>query len=483
MVNSCYAQIRLCRTRSRGHLRATLGAGLRTEGRFRALGRWCGMALGCWLSACAEVPERWRVVAGGDGDDLVDSVLFGPSGESWVSGNFQKTVKLGPALLTNDFALSGVQSGFVARLSAGGTADWAFQVGQAAPSEVLALSRSGEVLWVGGTFSGEVQLGSIARTSRGRGDAFLLGCSSSDGAPTDLFSWGGEGSARVQAVTALDDGDLLIGGGFTGLLELGDEPMRAPEGDAFLARISPDGSVRWSRQIGSTGFDSVEGIALCGDDCAAALGTFETAITLGTETLQSIGSADIFVAAVNTRDGTSRWARRIGSDSLDLAGSIVAAPGGELVVAGTATGRLDVGPSSVDDGYPHAFLGRLDATGAIRWLSVLKGPGRSDGHAATVNAEGESVLVGSFSGRVGGTDLVGYQDTADGLALGFDQDGGPQWSYSFGRSGDDVGWAAGVNGSGDLLIGGSLGASRGFDLMDSPAAVSQLLVVLLPHRP
>lgn len=133
---------------------------------------------------------------------------------------------LGRAVLTNDFLRSGAQSGFVTRLSASGEVDWAFQVGQAAPSEALALASSGGLLWVGGTFSGELTLGALTRASRGPGDAFLLGCSPTDGSPSVLISWGGDGRSRVVAVTALEGGDLIVIGNFTGTLDLGNGPMR-----------------------------------------------------------------------------------------------------------------------------------------------------------------------------------------------------------------------------------------------------------------
>lgn len=440
---------------------------------------WRVLVFGFWAAACAEPVERWRLVSGGGGENAVRAVLLGPGGESWAAGSFRHQVPLGRAVLTNDFLGSGASSGFVTRLSSGGKVDWAFQLGQAAPSEALALAETKGTLWVGGTFAGELTLGSLTRTSRGESDAFLLGCSAADGSPSVLISWGGGGRTRVVTMTALDDGDLIVGGNFTGVLDLGQGPMRSSGGGAFIARLSSSGAFRWSRQIGSSDFDSVAGMASCGADCVGVLGTFESELAIGGETIRSLGATDLFVAALDPRNGAPLWVRGIGSASLDQAGSVAASPGGELVVAGTTTGRLEVAADSVDDGAPHAFLGKLDSTGAIGWFTVLAGPGASDGYGAAVNARGEPVLAGSFSGRIGETDLAGHGNTIDGFVFAFDPEGTMQWAHSWGEGGDDVTWDVSVNTSGDVLLGGSLAGRSQFDPRHDSVDASELVVLQL----
>lgn len=171
-----------------------------------------------------------------------------------------------------------------------------------------------------------------------------------------------------------------------------DGPLRGLR-DLAVARLGPDGAVRWVRQLGDEGTVAplfTRGCALATDEAGAV---YAAGLVNGRGHFrgEALPAAFTALAAAWAPDGTPRWHRLLGGTGGAEAMGVTAADG-EVRVLGYAQGGLE-GQAGL--GLGDAFLARLDpATGAPRAVRVLGGPqedvpaGLHPGGLAYVTTEG-----------------------------------------------------------------------------------------------
>jgi hypothetical protein len=242
-------------------------------------------------------------------------------GSSFVTGEFTGTLSLGPGpnRTTVEVTALGDTDAFLLRYDGDGVPQWATTagtpmgvvVGQGATAgyDVAALLDGTAV--VTGTFFG------FARFGGGEPNETML--ISAGGPWTDVFFarygssgdllWaegaGGPGSDYANAITAHDDGSIYVSGSFYGETTFGlgetNETVLTSAGgwDAFVARLFPDGRLRWVRQAGGPEGDASTGIGVRPDHSCVATGYFWGTVEFGSgslESLTSLGGWDVFLA-------------------------------------------------------------------------------------------------------------------------------------------------------------------------------------------
>jgi DNA-binding CsgD family transcriptional regulator len=118
---------------------------------------------------------------------------------------------------------------------------------------------------------------------------------------------------------------------------------RAPRQDIFLAAVSPDGALRWTRTYGSPGSDRPRAMALRSDGGVYVVGS--TNGRLGRQA--KLGRSDGFVASFDP-EGAPEWVRLVGSPSNDVVTSAAALSDGGVVVMASIASRtvaLSMDPS------------------------------------------------------------------------------------------------------------------------------------------
>lgn len=259
--------------------------------------------------------------------------------------------------------------------------------------------------------------------------------------------FGGDGLDVARTVVRAPGGDV-VAAGFT--TEDGDR-------DAWLARVTPDGTLEWSRRYGGDGLELARDVVVLPGGGFAFVGSTrppdadESAIWLvevgsdgsieETRTFESPGDArgtglvpapgggytilgdqmvdedrDVLVFRTDGTDGV-RWERTYGGDGSDVASDIAAAAGGVVV-----TGTTD---STGADGTDIYLLG-LDAQGQIEYRRTFGGSDDDFGSAVTRTRDGGVVLAGatrSFAERPGDRDMWLIRTDADGVE---------QWSRTYG---------------------------------------------------
>ncbi|MDQ7909819.1 alpha/beta hydrolase-fold protein [Phytohabitans sp. ZYX-F-186] len=209
---------------------------------------------------------------------------------------------------------------------------------------------------------------------------------------------------RFYGLTAAPDGGVYVAGYTSGALA----GPSAGDKDVILARIGPDGTVAWTRQLGGAGED--KGYAVAAD----AGGAYVAGVTsAGLPGAPYLGGTDGFVAAF-TVDGAPRWVKADG----DLFGGVAVTTAGVVVATGAAGG----------DALTTAYT----SGGAQRWRTVSGGRG-DDAGAEVVALPGGAVAVVGFTGSTFGVPAGG----ADVFALRLDGRGRQQSAAQLGTARDD----------------------------------------------
>lgn len=179
------------------------------------------------------------------------------------------------------------------------------------------------------------------------------------------------------------------------------QPFRG--GDAFVARITPDGSaLAFSTFLGGTGTDEDgRDIVLDGQGNAVVAGLTNSADFPRVSPYQvnyGGGSHDAFVTRLNTSGTALLYSTYLGGAGDDVANGVALDPSGNVYVTGSTTSSnfpLAGAFRSSLGGFEDAFLTKLASTGSSLVYSTYLGGGSWDsGNGIAVDQGGSAVVVG-----------------------------------------------------------------------------------------
>ena len=249
----------------------------------------------------------------------------------------------------------------------------------------------------------------------------------------------------VSEFVTLDPTGLpLIGGWTTG--DLGG--VNADGQDAFLAKYSASGTLAWTTQFDTTGFDFATAGAI---DHVGQI--YVAGYTTDDFFVPSNDDRDAFLAKFDPL-GQLLWTRKFGTANVIDQGWAVAVDGvGNVLVAGVTQGSLG-GPNQ---GGNDVFLLKLNASGDVLWSLQVGTPASDRSRSIAVDAVGNVYLGGLTEGSLGGPSL----GRTDAFLLKFDPAGNQQWARQFGTSAYDAVLAAAVDDDGNVFLSGETQGSLG----------------------
>ncbi len=426
------------------------------------------------LRGFAEASEpgvRWSAYLGGAKDEKGRGIAVDHSGNLLICGWTESSGWIAGGW---DTTHNGNADGFAAKLAPSGTPIWStyFGGGASDKARAMAIDGSGNLLLTGETRSPGWVAGDLNTTYGGGTDAFVVKLMASGTYAWSSYLGGGQedwangiavdGDGYVL-VTGMTASPYWVSGGwddtYNGSGELG--------GDAFVVKLTPEGTHVWSSFLGGKDSECHTG----GDIAVGATGNVLVTgntrspdwVSGGWDTVYNGGAqaGDGFLVHLNSSGGHV-WSTYLGGEGSDLGRDVAIDGGGNILVTGwtTSAGWISGGwnPAYNGEGYSgqDAFAAKLTSAGAHIWSSYLGGRGFDVSHGLAVGKDGSIVVTGHTNSKgwiSGGTDTA-FGGNSDAYVVKLSPSGGHVWSTYLGGEEPDEGRAITLDGAGNILVTG-----------------------------
>jgi len=211
--------------------------------------------------------------------------------------------------------------------------------------------------------------GALSGAGFGGIDTFLR-VYNSDGSIRFTRQFGTSSQEKFGASAVAEDGTIAISGSTEGALVGAAKGKR----DTFIRVYRSDGSVAFTRQFGTSEDDDIQDMAIDADGSFVVGG-----ITFGLLSGVARGGSDIFVRKYSSTGGIS-FTRQFGTASDEFGAFLALGSNGVIFIGGTTGGAL-VGSST---GKQDVFLRSYDEAGGILFTRQFGSP--EDEYITTINS-------------------------------------------------------------------------------------------------
>ena len=201
---------------------------------------------------------------------------------------------------------------------------------------VAKYSIQGDLLWAKQLGTGKGDYGD-AITTDSLGNIFITGYEMYERGVSKTKGFVAKYNAQGDLLWTKQIGGESSGGGGASVDSLGNAYVTGNlDGDAFIAKYNTQGDLLWTKRLGSSTWDSSQGISIDHQDNLYIAGT-----TYGDLDGASQGRSDIFIVKYNTQGGLL-WTKQLGSSGYDTNRGISADNFGNLYIIGKNGGDLAV---------------------------------------------------------------------------------------------------------------------------------------------
>lgn len=315
----------------------------------------------------------------------------------------------------------------------------------------------------------------FVRTRRVCGLAVLVGVwmTSTAFAEMPAFRWaataGSKGYDYGTGIAVDNEGNTYICGYFRGQQARFEEYVLAGKGEAdiFLAKYDRVGKLVWLRQAGGSADDYARAVAIDAEGNCYLTGSFQSpTIKFDEEVIKRNSDAEIFVAKF---DGTGKvlWVRQAGGGSGGggSGNGIAVGADGYVYVCGYFNGDINFSDLTLkNSGFNDIFVARYDTSGELDWVRQIGGPGDDVASAITVDAQGNSFVVGGFEDNVrfSRNIALGSAGLVDSFVAKLDNTGRTVWAQRAGGPNMDVAYSVALDPQGNVIVSGGFNGTESY---------------------
>ncbi len=252
-------------------------------------------------------------------------------------------------------------------------------------------------------------------------------------------TYGGSGDDEITDVKVLPSGDI-IAVGYTNSAGAGNY-------DAFVMKLSPNGSVIWAKTYGGPDDDRAYSIAVATNGDIIVTGYYGEKWTEDNGTWYITTPPDAWVFKLDP-DGNMIWQKTYGGSGNDVAKSVVVESNGNILVGGVT--------DSFGAGEDDLWVLKLNPSGGVIWQKTY---GRGNEEGSTFGLDYDRIIVRQWNDGlllVGDTTSFGanVSNTSDIWVLRLDENGNVLWQETYGGGKWDRPEDALVTPEGDVIIAG-----------------------------
>jgi outer membrane protein OmpA-like peptidoglycan-associated protein len=385
----------------------------------------CSLLLGLTgLSVQGQI-AFWQYYLGGSAYDKGHSLLHQTDGTLVIGGETRSVNGLGRGNHSSQYDL------VLFKYSTQGKRFWKAILG-GSDNEYLGQminTADGGFLVVGTSHSADGDLTSNA----GDGDVWIIKLDSR-GRTAWTRVLGGRGDDLGTAALQLQNGDYLIGGESASIDIAKTSGIRHHGGlDGYLARLSPEGDLRWERLLGSPGNEQVRRLHELPDGNLLVISSSDGR---GDDVAMHLGRKDVWITRLAPNGQEIQWQMNYGgSDNDDVHASAIDTDG-NIVLGGTTFSANGHVPKQQGEG--DCWLFKITPSGAILWSHTYGGRRPEGINDLTLTEDGGIAFCGMTQSRTGEGDIVLNHGYWDGWLVKVDSMGNMLWSRTAGYEGKDV---------------------------------------------
>ena len=280
-------------------------------------------------------------------------------------------------------------------------------------------------------------------------------------------TYGGSLEEKINSIVNTPDGGMLILG-YTSSTD-GDIAKMNAQTDIWLTKLDANGEMLWSKTIGGAENDYGTSIAATRD------GNYIISGYSGSndgDVPGNLGLHDFYIAKI-TGEGNLIWSKNYGFNNHDHAHKIIQTKDGGFFVAGFAdfsgiegtgeTGNNGEGHSmrfaAPQHGVGEYFGIKLDANGNFQWYRYFGGSLNDRINDVVEANDGGLILVGSSEST--NFDVMYNKGSYDFWVIKLASDGKLQWKENYGGSGIDQATSICKTGNNSYLIAGRTNSTDG----------------------
>src|SRR5690606_14808104 len=235
---------------------------------------------------------------------------------------------------------------------------------------------------------------------------------------------GGSGDEHVTIAIETTDGGFIVGG-YSNSNISGEKTENSRGGkDYWVLKFDSSGNIEWQKTIGGDQDDRLADAKQTPDDGYILVGSSASNLS-GDKTENSRGGADYWIIKLDAT-GNIIWQRTLGGDANDRANEVELTYDGNYLIGGTSNSSISGDRTVSNNGYPDAWILKLDESGNIIWQR---------GHQFLVNFFLGALKITNDGGYIiGGTS--GSNESYSFMKL--DANGNTIWEKYYGGDGWDA---------------------------------------------
>lgn len=336
--------------------------------------------------------------------DKGTGIVVDIKGNSYVCGNFWGSSDFDPGAGTFWLTSGGVSDVFVAKYNTAGQLVWAKRMGGQNYNDGsdIAIDKNG-FIYLTGSFQGVSDfnpgMAGFNLTPSGYKNAFVSKLDT-NGNMIWVKQLGGVPSSMDQiqgSAVAVDDSGNVYSAGLFGYntgggvdLDPGSGtfyPIGKGDFDIYISKLDKDGNFVWGRNLGSSGREFVNKIAVDQNGDLYLTGSFKNKMDFdpgpGEFFLQgNLFDTDVFICKLS-RQGNLMWAKKLGGNGTDVGHDIHVDLDGNILTTGEFAGAADFDPGdsvfTLTGSSKSAFVNKLSGNGTFIWAAGFRG-GLSGGY-------------------------------------------------------------------------------------------------------